>query len=147
MSEGNKEIKPKALPCPFCGGPAVNVACEYYQCGAPYNLDGKCPGIGAKAYTLELWNTRAVELDMIAPALKSVIAFLKGYEGKRVKDGFDPFGYQIGKLQCALSKLPTEMDSAEQIGEAKRSRQKTGQNTRDIDDDDSWVHDNDMESR
>lgn len=44
-------------PCPFCGGPAVNVAAEYIQCGAPYNMFGQCPGLSVRA-SIEQWNTR-----------------------------------------------------------------------------------------
>lgn len=44
------------LPCPFCDGPAVNVAGEYISCGAPAFLT--CAGRSVRA-DAEDWNTRA----------------------------------------------------------------------------------------
>jgi len=49
MSEELKE-------CPFCGGPAVNVAGEYITCGAPFFVS--CAGREVRA-DIEDWNTRA----------------------------------------------------------------------------------------
>lgn len=48
-------------PCPFCGGPAVNVGELYIKCGTPFNA--WCPGLEIKAARdvnfKEAWNTRA----------------------------------------------------------------------------------------
>jgi hypothetical protein len=56
------ESSGKLLPCPFCGGPAVNVGGDYIKCGAPYNMDGCCPGLDCRA-TPEDWNTRQNEAE------------------------------------------------------------------------------------
>jgi len=47
-------------PCPFCGGPAVNVACEFYSCGAgsPEN----CQGVYLQVLDLETWNALSERL-------------------------------------------------------------------------------------
>lgn len=42
-------------PCPFCQGPALNVAGDYITCGAAWNP--WCPGHMVKT-SAELWNTR-----------------------------------------------------------------------------------------
>jgi hypothetical protein len=44
------------LPCPFCGGPAVNVADEYITCGAAWNNECPAHKIRCLPYT---WNARA----------------------------------------------------------------------------------------
>lgn len=44
------------LPCPFCGGPAVNVGCEYITCGAAWNHD--CAGHQLRCLPCD-WNRRA----------------------------------------------------------------------------------------
>jgi len=43
------------LPCPYCDGPAVNVAGEYITCGSPVFIS--CAGRSVRA-DLEDWNTR-----------------------------------------------------------------------------------------
>lgn len=43
-------------PCPFCNGPAVNVAGEYITCGSPTFLS--CAGRSVRA-DIKDWNTRA----------------------------------------------------------------------------------------
>ena len=57
------------LPCPFCGGPAVNVALEFITCGGDY----WCVGHQIQV-TAEKWNTRAT------PALASVVS-ARGWRG------------------------------------------------------------------
>jgi hypothetical protein len=43
-------------PCPFCGGPAVNVGMEYITCGAAWKHD--CAGHQLRCLPCD-WNTRA----------------------------------------------------------------------------------------
>jgi hypothetical protein len=45
-------------PCPFCGGPAINIAAEYITCGAGWN--DECAGHQIRAVSAEAWNTRAL---------------------------------------------------------------------------------------
>lgn len=45
------------LPCPFCGGPAVNVGNDYATCGAVRS--GDCPG-RLVCVCITSWNTRAL---------------------------------------------------------------------------------------
>lgn len=49
-------MQPELMNCPFCNGPAVNVAGEYISCGAPAFLT--CAGRSVRA-DVEDWNTRA----------------------------------------------------------------------------------------
>ena len=72
----------KLLPCPFCGGPAVNVGGEYITCGRP-PLDGeyRCVGRQIKAdvdddncMESRAWNTRAAPRDRYAEAMAAINA-------------------------------------------------------------------------
>ncbi len=53
--------------CPFCGGPAVNVACEYVTCGLAEPMGERCIGKSIRAPVDDdncaistAWNTRAL---------------------------------------------------------------------------------------
>jgi hypothetical protein len=68
------------MPCPFCGGPPINVAGEYITCGAGWN--GQCPGHGVKAAP-KLWNTRTP-----APSLgEDVVGNLDAFDAGLLGDG------------------------------------------------------------
>lgn len=64
------------LPCPFCGGPAVNVAFDYITCSATFPFDGEfdCPSKQIRC-SPEDWNRRAIgSLDEAARAAYAVTA-------------------------------------------------------------------------
>ena len=66
----------KLKGCPFCNGPAVNVAGEYVTCGSPTFLD--CAGRSVKAEPAA-WNTRApADLRSALEALELADATLRG---------------------------------------------------------------------
>jgi hypothetical protein len=70
----------KLLPCPFCGGPAVNVGGEYITCGRPL-MDGEylCVGLQIKAdvdddncMESKAWNTRAAPVYRYKEAMAAI---------------------------------------------------------------------------
>lgn len=80
-------MQPELMNCPFCNGPAVNVAGEYISCGAPAFLT--CAGRSVRA-DVEDWNTRATptpptegrdaDVEQLKQALEDVcnpLAYLK----------------------------------------------------------------------
>lgn len=91
------------LPCPFCGGPAVDVAFEWVSCGG--DLD--CIGRQIRAASSFEWNTRAT------PALA---------EAQRRSDAdVRSLGYEPRMLQMAWREkppLPGEIERWEYVAEA-----------------------------
>lgn len=76
------EVTRALKPCPFCHGPAVNVAGEYVTCGSPLFIE--CAGRSIKA-DVAAWNTRTQARggDELREALRASLA-------KRSQPAMDP---------------------------------------------------------
>lgn len=107
------------LPCPFCNGPAVNVAGEYISCGSPAFLT--CAGRSVRA-DAEDWNTRAtptppsrdadverVDMQVVSDAISYAKRVLvQAFEGRHRKmDGVTASSVNLAshRLATALQAL------------------------------------------
>lgn len=107
--------KPELLPCPFCGGPAVNVGYEFVTCGAAWFAD--CAGHTVKT-TAPIWNTRH-------PSHASLVAERDGLRSDLTK-AYEHFELlrrialsskvkQNGKLVRSLTAIQFECESARKV--------------------------------
>ncbi|MBB4616949.1 hypothetical protein [Sphingomonas abaci] len=116
----------KLKGCPFCNGPAVNVAGEYVTCGSPTFLD--CAGRSVKAEPAA-WNTRApadlrsaLEAETIERCARHLRERAKSFrkaafdQGRRAGPMASSFEYaadEIEKSSAAIAALaPTTGDAS-----------------------------------
>ena len=104
----------KLKGCPFCNGPAVNVAGEYVTCGSPTFLD--CAGRSVKAEPAA-WNTRApadLRSALEAETIERCAKVAEDFEGRgaleRCDDPTGAIANEIADLIRAL--IPTKEDAS-----------------------------------
>lgn len=92
----------KLKGCPFCNGPAVNVAGEYVTCGSPTFLD--CAGRSVKAEPAA-WNTRA-PAEMDEPTVERLIEVVLCEAREKGADSPVDYGDAEQIVRAVLAALP-----------------------------------------